>query len=143
MRIIDWSSDVCVSDLMGFIFTRGLCTVVGNREDFPASHGWMGRSHRAHLNMVENLVPFAALILAAQASGQADAWTALGAQVFFYSRIVHAVVYTVGVPWLRTLAWFGGVIGMAMVLLDRKSVVWGKSVSVRVDPGGRRPLKKT
>src|SRR3546814_4126368 len=96
---------------MGFIFTRGLFTVVGNREDFPASHGWMGRSHRAHLNMVENLVPFAALILAAQASGQADAWTALGAQVFFYSRIVHAVVYTVGVPWLRTLAWFGGVIG--------------------------------
>src|SRR3546814_13070505 len=89
---------------MGFIFTRGLFTVVGNREDFPASHGWMGRSHRAHLNMVENLVPFAALILAAQASGQADAWTALGAQVFFYSRIVHAVVYTVGVPWLRTLA---------------------------------------
>src|SRR3546814_4005047 len=71
---------------MGFIFTRGLFTVVGNREDFPASHGWMGRSHRAHLNMVENLVPFAALILAAQASGQADAWTALGAQVFFYSR---------------------------------------------------------
>ncbi|MFC3675397.1 MAPEG family protein [Ferrovibrio xuzhouensis] len=101
---------------MGFIFTRGLFTVVGNREDFPASHGWMGRSHRAHLNMVENLVPFAALILAAQASGQADAWTALGAQVFFYSRVVHAVVYTIGVPWLRTLAWFGGVIGMAMVL---------------------------
>src|SRR3546814_11382074 len=26
--------------------------------------------------------------------------------------------------------------------LDRKSVVYGKSVSVRVDPGGRRILKK-
>src|SRR3546814_15072906 len=27
--------------------------------------------------------------------------------------------------------------------LDRKSVVWGKSVSVRVDLGGRRIIKKT
>src|SRR3546814_19283619 len=26
---------------------------------------------------------------------------------------------------------------------DRKSAVWGKSVSVRVDPGGRRFIKKT
>src|SRR3546814_13962612 len=26
---------------------------------------------------------------------------------------------------------------------DRKSGVWGKSVSVRVDPGGRRIIKKT
>lgn len=99
----------------GFILTRGLYVVAGNREDFPAGTGWMGRAHRAHLNMVENLVPFAALVLAAAATGRADAWTALGAQVFFYSRIAHAVVYTAGVPWLRTLAWFGGVVGMAMV----------------------------
>jgi len=101
---------------MGFIFTRGLFVVAGNREDFPSGKGWIGRSHRAHVNMVENLVPFAALVLAAQVSNQADAWTALGAQVFLYSRIVHAVVYILGVPWLRTLAWFGGVIGMAMIV---------------------------
>lgn len=101
---------------MGHILTRGLFVVAGNREDFPAGHGWIGRAHRAHLNMVENLVPFAALILAAQVTSQADAWTALGAQVFLYSRIVHAIVYILGVPWLRTLAWFGGVVGMAMVL---------------------------
>jgi uncharacterized MAPEG superfamily protein len=101
---------------MGHILTRGLFVVAGNREDFPAGKGWIGRANRAHINMVENLVPFAALILAAQATNQADAWTALGAQVFFYCRVVHAVVYIIGVPWLRTLAWFGGVVGMAMVL---------------------------
>ncbi|WP_341703277.1 MAPEG family protein [Ferrovibrio sp.] len=101
---------------MGFIVTRGLFVVAGNREDFPAGHGWIGRAHRAHVNMVENLVPFAALVLTAAVTGQADAWTALGAQVFLYSRIMHAVVYILGVPWLRTLAWFGGVVGMAMIL---------------------------
>lgn len=101
---------------LGFIFSRGLFVVAGNREDFPPGTGWIGRAHRAHLNMVENLVPFAALVLAAAVMNRADAWTALGAQVFFYSRVVHAVVYTIGVPWLRTLAYVGGLAGMAMVL---------------------------
>jgi uncharacterized MAPEG superfamily protein len=101
---------------IGFLFTRGLFVMAGNREDFPPGTGWIGRSHRAHLNMVENMVPFAALVLAAAAAGQADGWTALGSQVFFYSRVVHAIVYTLGVPWLRTLAYLGGVAGMALVL---------------------------
>lgn len=100
----------------GFMLTRGLYVVAGNREDFPPGSGWIGRAHRAHLNMVENIVPFAVLVLAAAVAGKADAWTALGAQVFFYSRVAHAVVYIAGVPWVRTFAWIGGVVGMAMVL---------------------------
>ncbi|MCW0234347.1 MAG: MAPEG family protein [Ferrovibrio sp.] len=100
----------------GFMLSRGLYVVAGNREDFPAGTGWIGRAHRAHLNMVENIVPFAALVLAAAAAGKADAWTALGSQVFFYSRVLHAVVYIAGVPWVRTLAYLGGVAGMALVL---------------------------
>jgi uncharacterized MAPEG superfamily protein len=100
----------------GHMLTRGLYVVAGNREDFPAGSGWIGRAHRAHLNMVENMVPFAALVLAAAVAGKADGWTALGSQVFFYSRVLHAVVYIAGVPWLRTFAWLGGVTGMVMVL---------------------------
>jgi uncharacterized MAPEG superfamily protein len=100
----------------GFMLTRGLYVMAGNREDFPPGTGWIGRAHRAHLNMVENMVPFAALVLGAAVAGKADGWTALGAQVFFYSRVVHAVMYIAGVPWLRTFAWLGGVAGMAMVL---------------------------
>lgn len=100
----------------GHMLTRGLYVMAGNREDFPAATGWIGRAHRAHLNMVENIVPFAALVLAAAVAGKADGWTALGSQVFFYSRVAHAVVYIAGVPWLRTFAWLGGVAGMVMVL---------------------------
>lgn len=101
---------------LGFVVTRGIYVMAGNREDFPPGTGWIGRAHRAHLNMVENMIPFAALVLAAAVSNTADAWTALGAQVFFYARILHAVVYILGVPWLRSLAWLGGIAGMAMVL---------------------------
>ena len=101
---------------LGFIFERGLYSVAGNREDFPAASGWKGRSHRAHLNLVVNLVPFAALVLVAQIAGKTDAMTAAGAQLFFWARLGHAIVYTAGIPWARTIAYFGGVVGMLVIL---------------------------
>ena len=93
----------------------GLPTLAGNREDLPALTGWAGRARRAHLNMVENLVLFAALVLIAAAAGKANATTAMGAMIFFWSRLAYAVIYLIGIPWLRTLAWFVGVIGMAVI----------------------------
>lgn len=66
--------------------------------------------------MVENLVPFAALVLVAHVAGKHDAMTIAGAQLFFFARLVHAVVYTAGIPWARTLAYFGGVVGMLVIL---------------------------
>ncbi|WP_428249079.1 MAPEG family protein [Ferrovibrio sp.] len=120
LTMLTYSSLLCLllafPYTLGFIVQRGLYTVAGNREDFPAGQGWIGRAHRAHLNLVENLVPFAALVLIAQAAGKSDAMTIAGAQLFFFARLVHAVVYTAGIPWARTLAYFGGVIGMLVIL---------------------------
>ncbi len=93
----------------------GLPVLAGNREGLPEITGWAGRAKRAHANMVENLVLFAALVLVAAVAGKADATTALGAAIFFWARIAYAVVYLIGVPWLRTLVWFVSVIGMAMI----------------------------
>jgi uncharacterized MAPEG superfamily protein len=93
----------------------GLTTLAGNREDLPDMVGWAGRARRAHLNMIENFVLFAALVLIAAVAGKANATTAMGAMIFFWARLAYAVIYLIGVPWLRTLAWFVGVIGMAMI----------------------------
>ena len=93
----------------------GLPKLAGNREGLPDYTGWTGRAKRAHLNMLENLVLFAALVLIAAVSGKANAVTALGAMIFFWGRLAYAVIYVIGLPWLRTLAWFVSVIGMAMV----------------------------
>jgi uncharacterized MAPEG superfamily protein len=95
----------------------GLPTLAGNRDDVPAITGWAGRAHRAHRNMLENLVLFAALVLVAQVAGKTDAMTALGAQLFFWGRLAYAVVYLAGIPWLRTGVWFVSVIGMVMIFL--------------------------
>ena len=93
----------------------GLSALAGNRDNLPEMTGFAGRAKRAHLNMVENMVLFSALVLIAAVAGKANATTAMGATIFFWARLVYAVVYLIGVPWLRTLVWFVSVIGMVMV----------------------------
>jgi len=96
----------------------GLPMLMGNREDMPPIVGWAGRARRAQLNMLEYLVLFAILVLAAQISGKTNAMTLLGCQIFFWARLVHAIVYIAGVPWLRTAVWAVSVIGLILILLQ-------------------------
>lgn len=93
----------------------GLPTLAGNREGVGALTGWPGRAERAYRNMLEALPLFAVLVLVGHAAGLADATTALGAQLFFYGRIAHAVVYLVGIAWLRTAVWAVSVIGLVII----------------------------
>jgi uncharacterized MAPEG superfamily protein len=93
----------------------GLPALAGNRESLPEIVGWAGRARRAHLNMIENLLLFAVLVLIATVAGKANAMTAMGAMIFFWARLAYAVIYLIGIPWLRTLAWFVSVIGLAMI----------------------------
>ena len=93
----------------------GLNTLAGNRDDLPVMTGFAGRAKRAHLNMLENMVLFSALVLVAVVANKTNATTAMGALIFFWARLIYAVIYLLGVPWLRTLAWVVSVIGMVMV----------------------------
>ena len=96
----------------------GLMALAGNREDMPTFTGIAGRARRAHLNMLENLVLFAALVLIAAVAGKANATTALGAAIFFWARLAYAGIYLAGLPWLRTGAWGVSVIGMIMIAVQ-------------------------
>jgi uncharacterized MAPEG superfamily protein len=93
----------------------GLEKLAGNREGLPELSGWAGRAQRAHLNMLENLILFAILVLVAQAAGVRNSATLLGAQLFFWGRVAHAVLYLAGIPWARTAAWFVSVIGLILI----------------------------
>ncbi len=93
----------------------GLNTLAGNREGLGEIGGWAGRAKRAHLNMIESMVLFAALVLIAATAGKANAMTAMGAAIFFWARLAYAVIYIAGIAWLRTLVWFVSVIGMAII----------------------------
>jgi uncharacterized MAPEG superfamily protein len=104
--------------VQGALMQVGLPALAGNREGLPEITGWGGRAARAHRNMLENLVLFAALVLAAVAAGRTNATTLLGAQIFLYARIAYALVYVAGIPWLRTGVWAVSVAGLAMIFLQ-------------------------
>ena len=104
--------------VQGSLNQVGLMKLIGNREGMPEIAGWGGRAARAHRNMIENLVLFAALVLAAVFAGKTNDMTLLGAQIFFWARVAHAAVYIAGIPWLRTAVWAVSVIGLAMIFLQ-------------------------
>jgi uncharacterized MAPEG superfamily protein len=102
--------------IVGSITQAKMPTLMGNREGLPEFTGWVGRAHRAHHNMLENLVLFAAVVLVAHAAGRENAMTAVGAQLFLWVRLAFAVVYLVGIPYLRTLAWTVAFVGIVLIL---------------------------
>src|SRR3546814_13493700 len=104
MRISDWSSDVCSSDLSG---DRVVLAVGIEFRAQPASTALIG-----------------------QATGVFEFSTLLAIQAYLLGTL--AVVLFIA--WLR--------LTLFAATRDRKSVVSGKSVSVRVDFGGRRVIKK-
>ena len=63
---------------------------------------WGMRAHRAYLNAVETFAPFAALVIVAHLAGKAEA-TAFWAVSYFWLRLAHAVVYLLGIPYVRTV----------------------------------------
>ena len=97
------------------VFALGLPVAAGNQHDIAPWTGWNDRLNRAIRNLMEAIAIFVPIVIAVQVSGLNNETTAMGAQLFVVSRIAHAVVYTLGVPWMRTAAWFAGVVGIIMV----------------------------
>jgi uncharacterized MAPEG superfamily protein len=91
---------------------------LGNRAEPLKLPEWAARAKRAHLNLVENLAPFAILVLVAQVSGKANGWTALGAQLFFWGRVAHVAVYTAGITGVRTAVFFVAMAGEVLILVQ-------------------------
>jgi uncharacterized MAPEG superfamily protein len=96
----------------------GMAWAFGNREDPLEVPAWTGRAIRAHQNLVENLAPFAILVLVAHVAGKANATTALGASLFFWGRVAHAAVYTAGIQYLRTAVFFVAAAGELLILFQ-------------------------
>lgn len=119
LSLLVWSVVLAFAQMLvavsGATLQVGLPMLAGNRERMPELSGWAGRAQRAHRNMLESLVLFAALVLVAQAAGVTNATTVLGAQLFFWARLVYAVIYVIGIPWLRTGVWAVSVLGLILV----------------------------
>jgi uncharacterized MAPEG superfamily protein len=81
---------------------------------------WADRMMRAHQNAVENLAIFAPLVLALQMAGISSSITVTACVVYFFARLAHYVVFALGIPVVRVLAFAVGVaaqITLALALL--------------------------
>src|SRR3546814_20081898 len=113
MRISDWSSDVCSSDL-SLEFVDGVLA-------------W-------------RLVSLDCLhACEADACDQANAVVTSPASALLVALLSLRVAVVLDESKMRRGA---GRAVLPSVVADRKSVVWGKSVSLRVDLGGRGAVKK-
>ena len=123
LSMLVWTTLLCAVMPMIYVFGElrapgGVEWGLGNRDTPFELPPWAARAKRAHLNLVENLLPFAVLVLVAHVSGKANAMTALGATIFFCARLAYAVVYTAGIKVVRTVIFFVGVAGMLLILLQ-------------------------
>ena len=52
---------------------------------------WVHRAHRAHLNLLEQALPFAIIVLIAQIQGVSTTITVVATATFFWLRVAHAI----------------------------------------------------
>ena len=78
---------------------------------------WAVRAYRAHRNAVENLVVFATLVLVAHFANLGGGIVAQAAEVYFFARLAHYIIYTLGLPILRTLVFFVALSAIGVIAL--------------------------
>ncbi|MCE8007983.1 MAPEG family protein [Aestuariivita sp.] len=83
----------------------------GRPVDLRTLRPWVHRAHRAHLNLLEQAMPFAVLVLIVHALDGFTVLTYWTAIAFFWLRVIHAIGMTAGFlgmplrPIVFTLGW--------------------------------------
>lgn len=92
--------------------------LMGNRDSLPERTGIAARGTRAHQNHLENLVPFAIIVLTAHAIDLSNSVTVACATIFLAARIAHGGFYLAGITRLpgingvRSIAYFVSLLSM-------------------------------
>ena len=79
--------------------------------DISDAPNWVTRANRAHVNLVEQFGAFAGLVVVGELAQVSTALTAAAGAVFFWTRILHAIVMISGFrPFMArtvifTVAW--------------------------------------
>lgn len=101
--------------IAGHILNVGLLPAVSYKADGTPLPDWAARAKRTHYNAVENLVPFAALVIVAHLTGATGPATASAAVVYFWARAAHYLLYVAAVPFGRTITFAIGWLAMLCI----------------------------
>lgn len=100
------------------IAQNGLLAQAGSRDSLPEPSLLRKRLQRLTVNMQENLVMFAAVVLVAHAADVSNGTTTMAASLFFYARVAHAVIYAFGWPLIRPVFYAISLYGTIAIALQ-------------------------
>jgi uncharacterized MAPEG superfamily protein len=112
---LTWLMIMTAAELRTPTWTRaGARLAFGNRDVLPDASPIAARADRAAKNMLENMVLFVALFVAARSAG-ADPTT--GAAIFFFARLAYFFTYLAGIVIVRSLIWGVALLGLGWIAL--------------------------
>jgi len=104
--------------ILNRVMVRGLSGSMANPSRDAKPHAeWATRLMFAHDNAVENLVVFAPLVLILAELDYSTKATVYACAVYFWARVAHLIVYTMGLPVFRTLAFTVGFAAQVVLAL--------------------------
>ena len=116
------SAGLCLVLWVPYVLERilnwGLLDTVGFPDNPPTQAKWAVRLKAAHYNLIENIIPFAILVFLLHSMEVSNSQTMLGASLFFYGRIAHAICHALAIPWLRTGGFLASWLGMIIIFLN-------------------------
>ncbi len=120
LKILAWTLVLAFVQILLFDFARtaqyGLKWNTGPRdEQMPPLSARAERLQRAQNNLFETLPLFIAAVLIANAANIHNEWTVLGAQIYFWGRVVYVPLYAFGVRQIRSLVWLISIAGLIML----------------------------
>jgi uncharacterized MAPEG superfamily protein len=121
LKMLVWSIILGFAQILGagaaITKVRGSKWNMGARDEIlPPPTGVPGRLDRAAQNFKETFPFFLAAVFLVQTCNTHSAMTALGAHLYFFSRLIYVPLYTLGIPVARTIVWMISVVGIVLLL---------------------------
>ncbi|HTW33521.1 MAG TPA: MAPEG family protein [Rhizomicrobium sp.] len=122
LTMLVWSLVLAFVQILLFDFARtsqyGLKWNTGPRDEtMPPLNPVAGRLQRAQYNLYETLPLFIGGVLVAHIAGRENELTAIGAQVYFWGRVVYVPLYAFGIRQIRSLVWLVSTAGLVALFI--------------------------
>ncbi|MFQ5622243.1 MAG: MAPEG family protein [Paracoccaceae bacterium] len=100
-----WIAIAWVPYIVDRIMVRGLMGALANPSpDLKPQSAWAQRAKAAHTVAVETFVAFAPLAVLASIRMPEDGYPGILAATYFFAMLAHYIIYSIGIPVLRTVA---------------------------------------
>ena len=112
LEMLTWATALTILLWIPYTLARimnvGLLPTLTYQSDDTPLAAWAARAKKAHANAIENLAPFAVLVLVAHQLDISNTATTSAAVAYFWLRLAHFITYTANVPFGRTVTFAGG-----------------------------------